>query len=117
MAMSNQALPAILGGQVGMGCKEISDFGFDRPSQELAGSLAKHVGQQIFEVPWLAKGNNSIVGHGVSLLSGRCGWLITATIRQLLSERRHQLSRIARSPEQAAGLQNQPNRRLGDVAP
>jgi hypothetical protein len=75
MAMSNQTLPAILGGQIGMGCKEVSNFGFNRLSQELTRSLPQHVGQQIFEFPWLEKGNNGILFHGVSLLAGRCGWL------------------------------------------
>jgi hypothetical protein len=31
-------------------------------------SLAQHVGQQIFEFPWLAQGDNGVVLHGVSLL-------------------------------------------------
>ena len=54
--------------------KKRVDFGLNRMRQELASSLAHHVGQQIFEFPWLAQGNNSIVGHGVSLL--REMWLL-----------------------------------------
>lgn len=56
-----------------MGCKEFSDFGFDCLSQELARSLAQHIGQQIVEFPWLPQGNNGIHSPGVSLLAGRCG--------------------------------------------
>ena len=40
MPMTHQTLPAIFGGQVGVGGKEISDFGFNRLCQELAGALA-----------------------------------------------------------------------------
>jgi hypothetical protein len=68
MAVAHQTLPAILGGQVRMGGKKVRHLGFDRSSQELAHSLAQHVGQQIFEFPWLAQGNNGIVLQGVSLL-------------------------------------------------
>jgi hypothetical protein len=68
MAVAHQTLPAILGGQVRMGGKKVRHLGFDRSSQELARSLAQHVGQQIFEFPWLAQGNNGIVLQGVSLL-------------------------------------------------
>jgi hypothetical protein len=56
MAMTHQTLPAILGGQVSMACEKISNFGFDSLSQQLAGALAQHVSQQIFEFPWLAQG-------------------------------------------------------------
>ena len=77
--MTHQPLSAILGGQVGVGCKEIGNFGFNRLCQELASTLPQHVGQQIFEFPWLAQGNNGIVGHGVSLL--REMWLASSPPR------------------------------------
>jgi hypothetical protein len=75
--MTHQTLPAILGGQVGMGRKEIGNFGFNRLDQKLASTLAQHVAQQIFEFPWLAQGNNGIVAHGVSLL--REMWLASSS--------------------------------------
>ena len=68
MAMTHQTLPAILGGQVSMGCKEVGNFGLNGLCQKLASALAQNIGQQIFEFPWLAQGNNCIVLHGVSRL-------------------------------------------------
>ena len=60
MAMSNQTLPTILRGQIGMGCKEISNFGFNGLCQKLASTLAQNIRQQILEFPWLAQGNNAV---------------------------------------------------------
>jgi hypothetical protein len=48
-------------------------------SQQLAGALAQHVSQQIFEFPWLAQGYNGIVLHGVSFL--REMWLASSPPR------------------------------------
>ncbi len=91
MAMSNQTRPTVLRGQIGMSSKKVRHLGFGRLSQELARSLTQHVGQQIFKFLWLAQGNDGILAYGVSLHSGRCGWLISTTIRRLLSDRRQRL--------------------------
>jgi hypothetical protein len=96
MAMTHQTLSAILGGQVGMGDKEIGNVGFNGLSQELASTRAQNIGQQILEFPWLTQGNNGIVGHGVSLLLGDVVGFVTATIRRPFSSHRHQLRRTAR---------------------
>jgi hypothetical protein len=79
MAMTHQTLPPIFGGQVGVGCKEIGNFGFNRLCQKLASALPQHVGQQIFEFPWLVQGDNGIFAHGVSLL--REMWLASSPPR------------------------------------
>jgi hypothetical protein len=70
MAMSDQTLSTIIRGQVSVNGKKRVHFGLDRMRQKLASPLAKHVGQQVFEFPWPAQGDNGIVSHGVSLLSG-----------------------------------------------
>ena len=69
----------------------------DRPRQQGPGAAAQHLGQRIGKRRWLAKLQNGIVTHGVSLLRWRSGGSITPTIRRHNPSPRHQLLAIAQS--------------------
>ena len=64
----------------------------DQPTR--AGS--QNFGEWIVDCPFLSKGNNSILGHGVTLLLGGSGGLITNPVTPP-SSHRHPISRVAQS--------------------
>src|SRR4051812_27082714 len=94
MAMAHQPLAAILGVRVGVAAEEGRDLGLDGLRQQGSGALAQNFGQRVGELCWLDQLDDSILGHGVSLLRWRSGGSNTPTIRRLNPSRRHQLPRI-----------------------
>src|SRR5271163_3970247 len=64
-----------------------------RPSR----AASQNFGERIIDCPFLSKGNNSILGHGVTLLLGGSGGLITNPVTPP-SSHRHPVHRIAPSP-------------------
>jgi hypothetical protein len=64
----------------------------DQPTR--AGS--QNFGERIVDRPFLSKGNNSILGHGVTLRPGGSGGLITNPVTPP-SSHRHPVSRIAQT--------------------
>jgi hypothetical protein len=51
------------------------EFRLDRLRDQTPGAAAKDFGERIVDSVFPAKGNNLILFHGVTLLSGRFGWL------------------------------------------
>jgi hypothetical protein len=80
MPVADHPTPAVLGDQAGILGKQGLDLGFNRLLKQFAGAVAQEFGQRIVDRTWLRQPDNGILGYGVSLLSGRCGWLVAATV-------------------------------------
>ncbi len=68
MTMAYDPLEALVGLQVSVRLQMRANLRLDRLSQQFARSLAQDFRQRIGNLPWLAKGKNCSIGHGVSLL-------------------------------------------------
>ena len=82
--MAHNPTTAVFSDQGGMFAKQGLNLSLNRLLKQPPGAVAQNLGQRILERPWLLQSDNAILGHGVSLLSGKCGWLVTATIRHPL---------------------------------
>ena len=80
----------------GQKCLELR---LDRLGDQPTRAGSQNFGEWIVDRPFLSKGNNSILGHGVTLLLGGSGGLITNPVTPP-SSHRHPVSRIAQ-PERA----------------
>src|SRR3954467_5483636 len=94
MAMAHQPLAAVFGVLVGMATQEGCDLRLDSLRQQGWRALAQNFGRRVGELGWLDQLDDSILGHGVSLLRWRSGGSNTPTIRPLNPSRRNQLPRI-----------------------
>src|SRR3954467_13061160 len=94
MTMAHQPLAAVFGLSVGVAAEEGCDLRLDGLRQQGSRALAQNFGQRVRELCWLDQLDDSILGHGVSLLRWRSGGSNTPTIRRLNPSRRHQLPRI-----------------------
>ena len=75
----------------GQKCLELR---LDRLGDQPTRAGSQNFGEWIVDCPFLSKGNNSILGHGVTLLLGGSGGLITNPVTPP-SSHRHPVSRIA----------------------
>ena len=66
------------------------------PGQSAGARRSQDFGERIIDGPFLTEGNNSILGHGVTLLLGGSGGLITNPVTPP-SSYRHPVSPIART--------------------
>jgi len=73
MAMAHQPSAAIFGARLGVAFEEGGHLRFDGLAQKRTGAAAQHLGQRIGKRTWLGQLENTIIGHGVSLLPWRCG--------------------------------------------
>ena len=74
----------------GQKCLELR---LDRLGDQPTRAGSQNFGERIVDCPFLSKGNNSILGHGVTLLLGGSGGLITNPVTPP-SSHRHPVSRI-----------------------
>ena len=75
----------------GQKCLELR---LDRLGDQPTRAGSQNFGEWIVDCPFLSKGNNSILGHGVTLLLGGSGGLITNPVTPP-SSHRHPISRVA----------------------
>jgi hypothetical protein len=75
MAMTNNSLAAVVQFQRRMLGQEGGDLGVNGLRQQPPRPGPQHLGQRIVDLIWLAKRDNVILVHGVSLLSQGCGRL------------------------------------------
>src|SRR4051812_28924327 len=75
VAVAHQPLAAILGVLVGVAGEEGCDLRLDGLRQQRSRTLAQNFGERVGESSWLDQPNDSILGHGVSLLGWRSGGL------------------------------------------
>src|SRR5680860_1750636 len=73
MAMPHDAPVAVRGLQLGVLGEKIGDLGLDCLSEQGARTIAQDIGELVVERPWLNQFDDSIVGHGISLLWWRSG--------------------------------------------
>src|ERR1700739_4513262 len=85
----------------GQKCLELC---LDRLGNQPTRTGSQNFSERIVDCPFLSKGNNSILSHGVTLLLGGSGGLITNPVTPP-SSHRHPVSSIApvRSPTSVAG--------------
>src|SRR3954469_26031516 len=93
---AHQPLAAVFGVLVGMAAEEGCDLRLDGLRQQGSGALAQNFGQRVGELGWLDQLDDSILGHGVSLLRWRSGGLEHPHDTPPHPSRRHQLPRIPR---------------------
>ena len=94
MPVANHPSAAILKHEFrgrGQKCLELR---LDRLGDQPTRAGSQNFGEWIVDCPFLSKGNNSILGHGVTLLLGGSGGLITNPVTPP-SSHRHPVSRIA----------------------
>ena len=77
----------------GRGQKCLLELRLDRLGDQPTRAGSQNFGERIVDCPFLSKGNNSILGHGVTLLLGGSGGLITNPVTPP-SSHRHPVSRI-----------------------
>src|SRR5437868_5932832 len=73
VTVADDALPAVLGLQIGMLAEKVCDFGLDRFGEQGACPVAQDFCELIVEDSWLNQMDDVIVGHGISLLRWRSG--------------------------------------------
>jgi hypothetical protein len=74
----------------------------DRLGDQSTRAGSQNFGERIGDRPFLSKGNNSILGHGVTLLLGGSGGLITNPVTPP-SSHRHPVPRIASRQDDGNG--------------
>jgi len=73
MPVTNDALVARLGLEIGISLQKVSDFDLDGLREQGMRPVAQNLGERISEGPWLREIDDVSVGHGVSLLRWRSG--------------------------------------------
>jgi hypothetical protein len=73
VAVTHDASTAVLRVEIDVATQERCHLGLHGLRQKGPRPCAQHFGQRVFERPWLQQLDNSIVGHGVSLLCWRSG--------------------------------------------
>ncbi len=94
MPVANHA-PATVGkNQLGVRRQERLELSLDRLGDQPARPRSQNIGERIIDRPFLSKGNDSILVHGVTLLPGGSGGFSTNPVTPP-SSHRHPVSRVA----------------------
>jgi hypothetical protein len=75
--VTNYALAAVRKDEIGVRAQKRLEFRFHRLGDQPTRPSAKDFAERIIDRPFLSKGDNSILVHGVTLLLGDSGGLIT----------------------------------------
>jgi hypothetical protein len=99
MSMPNDALAAVRKDEIGVHGEECVEFGLDGLHDQLSRPRAQDFGERIVDFVFLSERDDSILVHGVTLLLGDSGGLVTNPVTPPSSPR-HPVSRIAPSNPQ-----------------
>jgi hypothetical protein len=94
MSVANYALAAVRKGQIGVRGKKRIEFDLNRPCNQPASAGSQNFGERIIDFVFLSERDDAILVHGVTLLLGNSGGLVTNPVTPPSSPR-HPVSSIA----------------------
>ena len=83
MPVANHALATVGKNQLGVRRQKCLELRLDRLGDQPARPRSQNFGERIIDRPFLSKGNDSILVHGVTLLPGGSGGFSTNPLRRL----------------------------------
>ena len=92
--MANYALAAVRKGQIAVQGKKRIEFDLNRPCNQPTSAGSQNFGERIIDFVFLSERDDAILVHGVTLLLGDLGGLVTNPVTPPSSPR-HPVSRIA----------------------
>src|SRR5208282_5282798 len=95
MSVANYALAAVRKGQIGVRGKKRIEFDLNRPCNQPTSAGSQNFGERIIDFVFLSERDDAILVHGVTLLLGDSGGLVTNPVTPP-SPPRHPVSSIAR---------------------
>jgi hypothetical protein len=84
--VANHTLAAVRKDEIGVRAQKRLEFRFHRLGDQPPRPRAQDFGERIIDRPFLSKGDNSILVHGVTLHLGGSGGLITNPVTPLFSD-------------------------------
>src|SRR3981081_3626706 len=96
MSGANDARGAVRKGQIGVRGEKRIEFDLNRPCNQPTSAGSQNFGERIIDFVFLSETDDSILVHGVTLLLGDSGGLVTNPVTPPSSPR-HPVSRIAPS--------------------
>src|SRR5476649_2102870 len=96
MSVVNYALAAVRKGQIAVRGKKRIEFEFNRPCNQPTSAGSQNFGERIIDFVFLSERDDAILVHGVTLLLGDSGGLVTNPVTPPSSPR-HPVSSIARA--------------------
>src|SRR5208282_5534267 len=103
MSVANYALAAVRKGQIGVRGKKRIEFDLNRPCNQPTSAGSQNFGERIIDFVFLSERDDAILVHGVTLLLGDSGGLVTNPVTPPSSPR-HPVSSIAHCPADARCL-------------
>jgi hypothetical protein len=102
MSVANDALAAVRKGQIGVRGKKRIEFDLNRPCNQPTSAGSQNFGERIIDFVFLSERDDAILVHGVTLLLGDSGGLVTNPVTPPSSPR-HPVSHIAHGPTREGG--------------
>src|ERR1035438_6867721 len=94
MSVANYALAAVRKGQIAVRGKKRIEFDLNRPCNQPTSAGSQNFGERIIDIVFLSERDDAILVHGVTLLLGDSGGLVTNPVTPPSSPR-HPVSSIA----------------------